>query len=204
MKKQSVFFNYFCRNKKSFIIIIVMFFIGIGLGVFFVNHANFEQSQEIKEYVSKLISNIKNHENINKTTLLFQSIKQNVFTILLIWFLGCTIIGSIFIFIAIIYKGFSFGYTISSIIATLGIKKGVLFAVFSLFIQNVIFIPTLFLLAESGIRLYKVISKHGINIKEEVIRHSIIMLISIGLSIVSSFIEVYLSTNLVILCKNFF
>ena len=51
MKKQSVFLNYFCRNKKSFIIIIVMFFIGIGSGVFFVNHANFVQSQEIKDYV---------------------------------------------------------------------------------------------------------------------------------------------------------
>lgn len=41
------------------------------------------------------------------------------------------------------------------------------------------------------------------NLKEEVVRHFVIMLISIMLSIVSSFIEIYLSTNLLIFLKEF-
>lgn len=41
------------------------------------------------------------------------------------------------------------------------------------------------------------------NLKEEVVRHFVIMLISIMLSIASSFIEIYLSTNLLIFLKEF-
>lgn len=203
MKKQSVLLNYVIKNKKNFLIILILFLIGMMIGVFFINHANTSQIEEIKEYVSTLVNNIKSYENINKTDLLVQSLSQNILCILGIWLLGCTIIGSVFIFLAIIYRGFSLGYTISAIIACLGVKTGSLFVIAALLAQNIFFLPAYFMLSESGIKLYNGIRKRCINIKTEVIRHTLIMLISIILVVISSFVEVYISTNLLIFLKEF-
>jgi stage II sporulation protein M len=203
MKKQSVLLEYILKNKKNFLIIIGVFFIGMILGVLFINHASSSQIEEIQQYVSKLVGNIKSYEEIDKTEILVQSITQNVLCILLIWLLGCTIIGSVFIILAVLYRGFSLGYTISAMIASLGIKTGSVFAVSALLVQNIIFLPAFFILSESGIKLYKGIYKNHINLKFEVIRHSIVMLIALVLSIISSFAEVYISTNLIIFLKDF-
>lgn len=118
-------------------------------------------------------------------------------------YFGCTIIGSFFIYIVILYKGFSLGYTISSIIAVLGVKNGSLFALLALLFQNLIFIPAIFLLSISGIDLYDKLKSHCINLKIEVIKHTLIMFITLLLSVISSIIEVYVSTNLLIFLKEF-
>ena len=78
--------------------------------------------QEISSYVNSLKENIKTSEGINKTVILRQSIKQNLMFVSMIWFLGCTLLGSFLIYLAIFYKGFSIGYTASAILATLGVK----------------------------------------------------------------------------------
>ena len=80
-------------------------------------------------------------------------------------------------------------------------KNGIIFSCLSLLLQNLIFIPAFFILAENGIKLYRGIYKRCINLKEEVIRHTIIMFISIMLILISSFVEVYISTNLLIFLK---
>lgn len=203
MKEQSVLLKYVIKNRKNFLIILMLFLLGMIIGIFFINNANTSQVEEIKEYVFKLIENIKSYETINKTELLIQSLSQNILCILLIWLLGCTIIGSAFIFLAIVYRGFSLGYTISAIIACLGVKTGCLFVIAALLAQNLFFLPAYFILSESGIKLYNGIRKHCINLKLEVIRHTLIMLISITLVVISSFIEVYISTNLLIFLKEF-
>jgi len=146
MKK--ILIDYIIKNKKNFIIIITLFCVGIAIGIFLVNNSNDAQKLEINEYITNLINLIKENNNIDKLKLLSLSIKENVSSILLIWFLGCTIIGGIFIYIAVIYKGFSIGYTISSMIAVLGIKQGSIVAVISLLFQNLIFIPAFFIIAE--------------------------------------------------------
>ena len=203
MKKRSVLLEYIVKNKKNFLWIIGLFLIGMMLGIAYINYANDTQIEEIKLYVSDLIKNIKTYDDINKTDLLAQSLTKNVLSILLIWFLGCTIIGSIFIFVAIVYRGFSLGYTISAIIACLGIKKGCVFTILGLVLQNIFFLPAFFILCESGIKLYNGIRKHCINLKLEVVRHTIIMVISSIVVIIASFIEVYISTNFLIFLKEF-
>ncbi len=147
MKK--VLIDYVIRNKKNFIIIITLFCIGISIGIFFINNSNDIQKEELNKYIANITTKTKETPEINKFSLLILSIKENVLSILIIWFLGCTIIGGIFIYIAIIYKGFSIGYTIAAIIAVLGIKQGFIIAVISLLLQNIIFLPAYFLIAEN-------------------------------------------------------
>ena len=199
MKK--VLLDYIIRNKKNFIIIITIFCIGIVAGIFFINNSNESQQTEINNYIQEIVKNIKDSEEVNRVELLILSIKQNIFFIVIVWFLGCTIIGGIFIYLAIIYKGFTIGYTISALIYVLGIKQGSLIAILSLAFQNIVFLLAFFLIAENGIKLCSGIYKKRINLKEEVVRHFVIMLISIMLSIIASLIEIYFSTNLLIFLK---
>lgn len=147
MKK--VLINYIIRNKKNFFIIAIIFILGISFGIAFVNTSNDFQKEELNNYVNVLIKNIKDTNNISKIDLLILSIKQNVFFILIVWFLGCTIIGGLFIYVMILYKGFAIGYTISSIIAVLGVKNGIIFSCLSLLLQNIVFIPAFFIIAEN-------------------------------------------------------
>ncbi len=120
---KSVFSYYLKNNKKSFLMLMFLFCIGIIAGIAFINYANEMQMEEIGSYVNSLKENIKKSDDINKTVILTQSMKQNVIFVALIWFLGCTILGSFLIYIVIIYKGFSIGYTVSAMIATLGVKS---------------------------------------------------------------------------------
>lgn len=147
MKK--VLIDYIIKNKKNFFIIAIIFILGISFGIIFINTSNNFQKDELNSYVNALIKNIKETDNISRIDLLFLSIKQNVCFILLVWFLGCTIIGGLFIYVTILYKGFAIGYTISSIIAVLGVKNGIIFSCLSLLLQNIIFIPAFFILAEN-------------------------------------------------------
>lgn len=202
MKIKSVFFEYIKNNKKTFVVLLIFFFIGICLGIAFINNANENQIQEITVYVNSLKDNIKSAKDVNKSILFMQSIKQNIIFMLVIWFFGCTIFGSFLIYIAIIYKGFSIGYTISAIIATLGVKSGMAFVFISLILQNLILLPVLFIISDSGIKMYKNLMKNRfMNIKTEFLRHTIIMLISLVFVTLASFIEVYVSTSFLIFFK---
>ena len=201
MRGKSVLYNYLISNKKSFLIILGVFFIGMLLGIFVINHTGENEIIEINSYINSICENLQNTEVINKTECLFNSIKQNVMFVLLMWFLGCTIIGNIFVYVCILYRGFSLGYTISAIIATLGAQSGTVFVFSALLLQNIIFIPAIFMLAESGIKLYIRITKNLINVKQELLRHTLIMLITLTLVVFSSILEVYLSTNLLIFLK---
>lgn len=198
----NILIDYIIRNKKNFIVLTILFCIGISIGIFFINNSNTNDKEELNIYIEDLINKVKNDEQSpNKIELLGLSLKENFISILIIWLLGCTVIGGIFIYVAIIYKGFSMGYTIAAIIAVLGVKEGTLVVVASLLMQNIIFIPAMFLVAENGMKLYKGIYTKCINLKEEVIRYTVIMLISIMLSSIASLIEVYISTNLLIFLK---
>ena len=146
---RKVLIEYIIKNRKNFIVITILFCVGIIIGTFLVNNSNEYQKTEITENIMNLMSKIKESQNINNSELLLLSIEENVSTILIIWFLGCTIIGGIFIYIAIIYKGISIGYTISAITAVLGAKQGVIVVLSSLLLQNIIFIPAFFIIAEN-------------------------------------------------------
>ena len=60
-------------------------------------------------------------------------------------------------------------------------------------LKNIIFLPIVFLLATSGIRMYKGIVRKESNIKLEFLRHTIVMLVSIIFAIIISCIDAYFS-----------
>ena len=171
----------------------------------FVNNVSQNEQEEISTYINDFVIKTKSDSSVNYTKLFISSIKNNISIAVLLWFAGLTVIGIFVVYAAVCIRGFTLGFSISSIIATLGMKNGMIFIFSSMLFQNIIFIPVLFAFAISGIRLYKSIMKdrRKENVKFEIIKHTIFSgIIGLGL-ISSSFIEVYISTNLFRVCLNF-
>lgn len=186
------------NNHKEYIIVILLFIIGIFLGVLFVNNIQESQRVEIDGYFNNFIEKLKNTEDINQVELLKTSMGQNIMLAVVIWFFGTTVIGIPVVFGIVLYRGFCLGYTISVCISIMGLSKGIVFVLVILLLQNIIFIPAVLALAVSGFKLYKSIVKDNRkeNIKLEIVRHTIFSLIMTLVLIVASLIEIFLSTNL--------
>lgn len=174
---------------------------GVVAGVLFINNANETEQEEISTYIMDFTDKTKNDVSIDYTKLFINSVKNNLWLAICLWFAGLTVIGIFVVYAVICYRGFVLGYSISSIIATLGVKSGTKFILSSMLLQNIIFIPILFALAISGIRLYKSIMKdrRRENIKLEILRHTIFSAMLAIIFILASFVETYVSSNILML-----
>lgn len=193
-------------NLKLYIITSIFLLIGTVLGVIFVNNMNETQNQEIKTYIVEFTNLLKNGSTINNTELLKNSFINNLLLVLLMWLVGSTVIGVPIVIGIVLIRGFCFGYTISSILITFSLGKGILFIIITMLLQNIIFIPCLIALAVSGLKLYQSImkDKRKENIKIEIFRHTIFCLMILIALAISSFIEVYISNNLLTLFIQYF
>lgn len=186
------------NNLREYIIILLIFIIGIFLGVFFINNMQDTQKNEISEYINTFITNFKNSSDVDSLQLLKTSMIQNIILGIAIWFFGTTVIGIPVVFGIVLYRGFCLGYTISTCITVMGLSKGILFILITLVLQNLIFIPAIIAIAVSGFKLYKSIVKDRKvdNIKLEILRHTIFSLIMMILLIISSLVETFISTGI--------
>ena len=191
-------YNHIINNKREYLIITILFFIGLVIAIIFLNNASEDFLTEINTYLSDLFNNIKNYENINFTKIFKKSIIYNITITILLWFGASTIIGIPIVYGSIILKGFSIGYTISCLLTVFGVWKGLLLSLTLLLLHNIIFIPTMFAISVSGIKLYNSImkNKQRENIKIEILRHTIFCLIMCIPMTVSTLLETYVSSNI--------
>lgn len=203
---KKIIYNHILNNSKEYIIVTLVFIIGIFLGVMFINNTNELQMSEISSYINSFIDKLKTTEHIDSLNILKASILNNILLAITICFFGTTVIGIPVVFGIVLYRGFCLGYTVAAIVSMLGLTKGIVFIIVTLLLQNIIFIPTLLALAVSGFKLYKSIVKdrRKENIKLEVLRHTIFSGIMLLLLCISSFIEIAASTNILKKIINYF
>lgn len=194
------------NNSKEYIIVSLIFVIGIFLGVLFVNNIQDTQKAEINTYLNNFISKFKEPDSVNNIELVKECMNEKVILAVVIWFFGTTVIGIPIVFGIVLYRGFCLGYTISACIASLGMSKGLVFIITALLLQNILFIPAILALAVSGFKLYKSIVKNREkqNIKLEIVRHTAFSLIMLLALIISAVIEIFISTSILKLIIKYF
>lgn len=193
-------------NIKLYLIVIIILVIGITVGVVFINNINADGATEIKNYITDFINQLKQGYHVDTGELLRKSLSDNLILIVTMWLLGSTVVGIPIVLGIVLFRGFCIGYSLSAIIASLGVQKGILFFLTTMFLQNLIFIPVILCMTISCIKLYKSIMKdrRRENIKVEIIRHTLVSIMLGLLLIIAAFIESYVSTNLLMLSINFF
>ncbi len=191
--------NHINANLKEYLAAGFCFILGIIIGVLIINNSNNETKESVSGYITEFIKSIKNNEyQIDQKKLLIKSIATNLKIAAIIWIAGSTIIGIPLVYGTLGYKGICVGYSISAIIATLSKSKGVVVAISAMLLQNIIAVPCMLAIAVSSLKMYKSIMKKEARdgIKLELYRHTIFsIMMTIGL-ILSSFIEIFISTNL--------
>ena len=193
------------RNVKTYFILIIIFLLGLIIGLIVVNNSSPEQETEITNYINNFVTELKSGSKLDYFKLLKSSFANNLFLVIILWFMSSTVIGIPIVYGMIGYKGFCMGYTISSVVLTLGTGKGIAFVLSSMLIHNIILIPCMLAVAVSGINLYKSIIKdrRKENIKIEIIRHTVFCLIMLAMMAVGSLVETYISSNLLISIVNY-
>ena len=136
LQLKQIISKHIINNSKEYIFVTLVFFIGIFLGVMFINNVQENQMTEITTYLNSFIEKLKSVEQLKNTELLKESIVQNILLALMLWFFGTTVIGMPIVFGIIIYRGFCLGYTISAIVTMMGFSKGILFILMALIVQN--------------------------------------------------------------------
>ena len=190
-------------NYKSYILVIILFSVGLFLGVLFINQT--ENQENVIKYINTYIDEIKISESNSTIVQLKTDIKNNIFLVFILWFAGTTIVGIPIVFGIIIARGFCLGYTISACVITLGKIKGLIFVLLTIFLQNLILIPALLFLGVSSIKLYKSIVKdrRKENIKVSILKHSIVSIFILIILIISSLIKIEISYRLILLFENY-
>ena len=143
--------NHIMNNKKEYILVTLIFLVGIFLGVMFINNSKETQMTEITSYLNSFTEKLKNTEKLETFSILKTTIFQNIILALTLWFFGTTVIGIPIVFGIILYRGFCLGYTVSAIISIMGVGKGMLFVLITLVLQNIIFVPAIIAIGVSRI-----------------------------------------------------
>lgn len=92
LKLKSIIASHIVNNKKDYIIILLLFIIGIFLGVLFINNIQEEQFNNVENYITNFINKLKELQNLDSLNLLKNSITQNIILAILLWFFGTTVI----------------------------------------------------------------------------------------------------------------
>ena len=204
-KYTNIIASHIQNNLREYTIASIIFVIGILLGIVFFNNLNSVQTSEINTYLSNSIISLKENGHNNELSILKDSVQKNFLLVILLWLMGSTVIGLLLVYLVVCFKGFCFGFTISSILYALGTGKGIILFLSTMLLKNIIDIPCTVALAVSGMNLYKSImqDRRKENIKLEVVRHTLFSLLMLLFLIISSSIEAYISHNILQCCLKY-
>ncbi|MGE5423384.1 MAG: stage II sporulation protein M [Ignavibacteriales bacterium] len=133
--------DYFRRNLWQYLILILVFIVGLILGDIQVSGLG----DGTRSHLIKLIEQFavtSSGAYGDGIKLLQDSVVQQVKMIGIVWFLGLTVVGVPLILGLICARGFSLGFTIGFLLEEKG-RAGLLMALVTVLPQNLIFVPVL-------------------------------------------------------------
>lgn len=193
--------NSIMNQRKLYLFLIGLIIVGLISGILFLFAINDTDKSLVLDNLTSFFTGIKNGQGINYGASLINSLLTNIIYILLIWLLGISIIGLPIILIIVAIKTFIIGFSISSIVSIYGFK-GVIGSICYIAPHQLLFIFLLLLLSFYSvsfcIKLFKYLFlKQSINFKLAMQRYLKVLIISIGIGILSSLLEVFVSTYLI-------
>ena len=194
-------------NKKINIFVITVLMLGVISGSIFLMMSNSTDKTSVTTQINNFLLSISN-DTIDNGLALRNSLIINYIFVFLIFVLGLSMIGILVNIFLTYIKGFLVGFSISSIFLTYG-AKGILPALLYTFPHQLINVIVITVLTIYSIMfassLFKIIvSKKNINNRTMLKKYLVILMFSVVISFISSFLEVYLFPNLLKLVVKFY
>ena len=194
-----VLLNYVKNNKKLFLRLLFFILIGIIIGVIYFNVVLEDvEREEISVFVLNTRTRLKENVGLDYIKLLINSIKKNTSYIFLIGILGLFVFGNLLVYIILIFKGVSLGFTISTFLYSFSLSLDFCMLIILCIFQNIIIIPSILLISEKSEKLSKTIKERRIYLRDELCKYISIMSILTILGLLVSIIEIYISMNFLI------
>lgn len=189
------------ENIRLYILSISCIFLGMIIGVYYIKFMKQQSKNGIYTYLNGFVNNL-NYFNVDSKFIFIEAMKNNLIFIICIWFLGLTIIGLPLILIINIFKGFTLGFTISSMINLLG-DKGIWISLLGIVPQNIIYIPCIIFLSVIAMNFSITLIKNKVNnlwttnILQRIGNYSIVFVVIFIITLIGYFIESFLAANII-------
>ena len=193
--------NSIIRQKKKYVFLSIILGIGIISGIIFIFLLSGDDRSLIKENYRLIFSS---DSNINYIKTFINSISSNLLSIGIMYILSISIIGIPITIFYLYIKGFIFGLSLSSIINIYGFKGIILSLSYLLphhLIILVLFILLSFYSISFSLKLFRYLFlKENIPLNKYFFNLNKVFLIGLGVMIVCSLIETFLTPFLIDLC----
>ena len=177
---------------------------GVILGVIFINNIDAIKIRIVADYFSNFICSFVDIGSEELKLFVFNSLFHKSKFIFILFVLACTVIFRNLIYFCILYKGFVLGYAISGFLRVYGKRKGILFAITTLGIQNFIYIPCIIFFGGYCIKFCKKMKNNSVDIKSNFLKLFFVFCVVLVISIFFSTIEMFFSYKIVKKIQNFF
>lgn len=187
---------------KSYLILFMFFIIGVTIGITILNNTGEIAKEQIKNYITNSIENI-DRKSISYFVLLKNSFLEKAQFIIFVSIISLSIIGKYGAVALVLWKGFSVGYSISSVIFSFGVGKGTLIVLSLIMITEIMFIPTFFYAIITSIQMFNDFVLQNYDTKSKmIIKYILKILCTIVVIGIVSLIETFFSVNLFLLINN--
>lgn len=183
-----ILINHIKKNLSKYIILSVIYIVGVIIGIIYLNNLSVENKEYIYEYIN---DGLQSTQNLNAIEVFKNSIIKNIVVVCIMWLISSTLIGIPIMLTYILYRGFIWGFLISCISYCLNFSKSLLVFSLRLLVPNIIYVFGIFALSinviQHGYSLF--VRKGEKSIKLELIRNAIFCLIVLGILFVESIFE---------------
>lgn len=183
-KRKDIVENTF--DIKIYFVVCIFFLLGVVIGTIY-----FRMVSSDVEIKNNLIEGLSLTKNYTSKELLINTLSKNVKTLILYWIVGISAVGSPFLLLYCCIKGASLAFAISTIIYKFGFIGGNLYTFGHLFLRSNLSILAVILLTVSSIKLTINTIKNKKDIRLEIVRHSVVSIISLTLFLLSSIVEMF-------------
>jgi len=179
-------------KEIGYVILLITFFVGILVGTLHFKNVDTSSFKEYEEILTENITKANSKEfYINSNRTFYQGLK----VIGIYWIVGMSVLGTPILIGYLGYKGYSLGYTISTIIKILGMKAGNQYIFQYLFLKNVILVFIMIFLANFSIKISKNFFENRTNLKANVIKYTVVTILTVIIWLAMNFLEkIILST----------
>lgn len=196
---QRDFLEYIRENLGIYTIVTAFFLAGIILGPVLLGFLQKNQVTELSTAVGYFFDGIKNNSiNILQPLVLLKtSYQKNILLLIILWVLGLLWMGSPFILLLLLIKGFAIGFTVGFMVKHYSLK-GIIFCLAAILPHNILLVPVYLITGATAVtfsilKIKDRIAKKHADRSRYFQQYCIMMFVMLVLVLIGGLVEAYIT-----------